>query len=135
MNERAISITSIYIIEFYRPRKKGSKDKNLMNRMITCSESTTVSSSSSSLCWASCRKKRSSINAVLKQLECMQATVKCNITSVSCLSLSLRSFSLSWDFLDLRHPNHFVLASTNNRNVIITYRFLAAPVRANGDFF
>lgn len=73
MNGRAISITSIDIIEFYRPRKKGSKDKNLMNRMITCSESTTVSSSSSSLCWASCRKKRSSINAVLKQLECRQA--------------------------------------------------------------
>ena len=25
-----------------------------------------------------------------------------------------------WDFLDLRHPNHFVLAGANNRNVIIT---------------
>ena len=35
----------------------------------------------------------------------------------------------------LRHPNHFVLAGVNNRNVIITYRFLAVPVRANGDFF
>ena len=34
-----------------------------------------------------------------------------------------------WDFLSLRHPNHFVLASANNRNVIITYRFLAAPVQ------
>ena len=61
MNERAISITSIYIIEFYRPGKKGSKDNNLMNRLITCSESTTVSSSSSSLCWASCRKKKGHI--------------------------------------------------------------------------
>ena len=26
-----------------------------------------------------------------------------------------------WDFLYLRHPNHFVLASANSRNVIITY--------------
>ena len=33
------------------------------------------------------------------------------------------------DFLSLRHPNHFVLADANNRNVIITYRFLAAPVK------
>ena len=33
------------------------------------------------------------------------------------------------------HPNHFVLAGANNRNVIITYRFLAAPVHANRDFF
>ena len=38
------------------------------------------------------------------------------------------------DFLSLRHPNHFVLAGANNRNVIITYRFLAAPVQANQDF-
>ena len=38
------------------------------------------------------------------------------------------------DFLSSRHPNHFVLAGANNRNVIITYRFLAAPVQANGDF-
>ena len=30
-------------------------------------------------------------------------------------------------------PNHLVLAGTNNRNVIITYRFLAAPVLANRD--
>ena len=29
----------------------------------------------------------------------------------------------------------FVLASANNRNVIITYRLLAAPVQANRDFF
>ena len=35
----------------------------------------------------------------------------------------------------LRHPNHFVLAGANNRNVIITYRFLAAPVQANREFF
>ena len=35
------------------------------------------------------------------------------------------------DFLSLRHPNHFVLAGANNRNVIITYRFLAAPVQVN----
>ena len=34
------------------------------------------------------------------------------------------------DFLSLRHPNHFVLAGANKRNVIITYRFLAAPVHA-----
>ena len=34
------------------------------------------------------------------------------------------------DFLSLRHPNHFVLAGANNRNVIINYRFLAAPVQA-----
>ena len=39
------------------------------------------------------------------------------------------------DFLSLRHPNHFVLAGANNRNVIITYRFLAASVQANRDFF
>ena len=38
------------------------------------------------------------------------------------------------DFLSLRHPNHFVLAGANNRNVIITYRFLAAPVQENRDF-
>ena len=37
-------------------------------------------------------------------------------------------------FCVLRHPNHFVLAGANNRNVIITYRFLAAPVQANRDF-
>ena len=37
-------------------------------------------------------------------------------------------------FCILRHPYHFVLAGANNRNVIITYRFLAAPVRANRDF-
>ena len=39
------------------------------------------------------------------------------------------------DVLSLRHPNHFVLAGANNRNVIITYRFLAAPVQENRDFF
>ena len=39
------------------------------------------------------------------------------------------------DFLSLRHPNHFVLVGANNRNVIITYRFPAAPVQANRDFF
>ena len=37
------------------------------------------------------------------------------------------------NFCVLRHPNHFVLAGANNRNVIITYRFLAAPVQANRD--
>ena len=37
--------------------------------------------------------------------------------------------------LRLRHPNHFVLEGTNNRNVIITYRFLVAPVQGNRDFF
>ena len=35
------------------------------------------------------------------------------------------------DFLSLRHPNHFVLAGANNRNVIITYQFLVAPVQPN----
>ena len=39
------------------------------------------------------------------------------------------------DVLSLRHPNHFVFAGANNKNVIITYRFLAAPVQANQDFF
>ena len=38
-------------------------------------------------------------------------------------------------FLSLRHPNHFVLASGNNRKVIITYRFLAAPVQVESRFF
>ena len=38
-------------------------------------------------------------------------------------------------FSVLRHPSHLVLAGANNRNVIITYRFLAAPVQANRDFF
>ena len=37
--------------------------------------------------------------------------------------------------LSSRHPNHFVLAGANNRNVIITYRYLAAPVQANRDVF
>ena len=36
-------------------------------------------------------------------------------------------------FCVLRHPNHFVLAGANNRNVIITYRFLAAPVQASSE--
>ena len=39
------------------------------------------------------------------------------------------------DLLSLRHPNHLVLAGANNRNVIITYRFLTAPVQANREFF
>ena len=39
------------------------------------------------------------------------------------------------DVLSLRHPNHFLFAGANNRNVIITYWFLAAPVQANRDFF
>ena len=39
------------------------------------------------------------------------------------------------DFLSLRHPSHLVLAGANNRNVIIIYRFLVAPARANRDFF
>ena len=37
-------------------------------------------------------------------------------------------------FCVLRHPNHFVFAGANNRDVIITYRFLVAPVQANRDF-
>ena len=36
-----------------------------------------------------------------------------------------------WDFLSLRYRNHLVLAGANNRNVIITYRFLAAPLQLN----
>ena len=39
------------------------------------------------------------------------------------------------DFLSLHHPNHFVLVGANNKNVIITYWFLTAPVQANQDFF
>ena len=35
----------------------------------------------------------------------------------------------------MRHPNHFAFAGANNRNVNITYRFLAAPVQENRDFF
>ena len=50
------------------------------------------------------------------------------------MSQNLPKRSLA-DVLSLRHPNHFVLAGTNNRNVIITYRFLAAPVQANRDLF
>ena len=38
-------------------------------------------------------------------------------------------------FCVLRHPNHFVLAGANNRNVILTYRFLAAFIQANRYFF
>ena len=51
-----------------------------------------------------------------------------NLPIVSC------SFGI---FCVLRHPNHFVLVGANNRNVIITYRFLAVPhaVQANRDFF
>ena len=49
-----------------------------------------------------------------------------NLPIVSC------SFGI---FCVLHHPNHFVLAGANNRNVIITYRSLAAPVQANRDFF
>ena len=45
-------------------------------------------------------------------------------------NLPTRSFR---DFL-LRHPNHLFLAAANNRNVIITQRFHAAPVQANRDF-
>ena len=48
------------------------------------------------------------------------------------MSQSLPKRSLR-DFLSLRHPNHFALAGANDRNVIITYRFLAAPVQANRD--
>ena len=33
-----------------------------------------------------------------------------------------------------RYPKHIILAGVNNRNVIITYRFLAPPVKANRDF-
>ena len=50
------------------------------------------------------------------------------------MSQNLPKWSLR-DFLSLRHPNHIVLAGANNRNVIITHRFLAAPVQANRDFF
>ena len=39
------------------------------------------------------------------------------------------------DFLSLRHPNYFLLLGANNRNAIITCRFLAATVQANRDFF
>ena len=60
-------------------------------------------------------------------LFCMTAQLMSqNLPIVSC------SFGI---FCVLRQPNHFVLAGANNRNVIITYRFLAAPVQANRDFF
>ena len=36
-------------------------------------------------------------------------------------------------FSVLRHPNHLLLAGVNNRNVIKTQRFHAAPVQANRD--
>ena len=56
-----------------------------------------------------------------------------NVTkSTYCNSCCKRSLL---DFLSLRHPNHLVLAVANNRNVIISYRFLAAPVQENRDFF
>ena len=47
------------------------------------------------------------------------------------MSQYTNSQKLPLGFSALRHPNDFVLAGANNRNVIITYRFLAAPVRAN----
>ena len=43
--------------------------------------------------------------------------------------------SSPFGFSVLRHPNNLVLPVANNRNVRITYRFLAAPVQANRDFF
>ena len=39
--------------------------------------------------------------------------------------------SSPFGFSFLSHPNHLVLAGANNRNVIITYQFLATPVQAN----
>ena len=51
------------------------------------------------------------------------------------MSQNLPIVSCSFGILRvLRHPDHFVLAGANNRNVIITYRFLSAPVQANRDF-
>ena len=55
-----------------------------------------------------------------------------SMTAQSCHKIYL---SGPFGILSLRHPNHFVLAGANNRNIIITYRFLAAPVLANRDFF
>ena len=40
------------------------------------------------------------------------------IMTAQCMSQNLPKLSLR-DFLSLRHPNHFVLAGANNRNVII----------------
>ena len=61
------------------------------------------------------------------------------LTGIHCQSAQSMSQNLPerslQDFLSLRHPIHFVLADANNRNVIIANRFLAAPVRANRDFF
>ena len=37
-------------------------------------------------------------------------------------------------FCVLRNPNHFVRAGANNRNVIITYRFIAAAVHKSRFF-
>ena len=51
------------------------------------------------------------------------------------MSQNLPTVSVPFGILSLCHPNHFVLTGANNINVIITYRFLAAPVQANQDFF
>ena len=50
------------------------------------------------------------------------------------MSHNLRNRSLL-HFLSLRHPKQLLLVGANNRNVIITQRFHAAPVQANRDFF
>ena len=59
----------------------------------------------------------------------MQKSMTAQLMSQNLPKRSLR------DFCVLRHPNHFVLAGTNNRNALITHRFLAAPVLANREFF
>ena len=59
-----------------------------------------------------------------------------SMTTAQLMSQNLPIVSQSFViFCLLRHPNHFVLAGADNGNVIITYRFLAAPVQANRDFF
>ena len=58
---------------------------------------------------------------------------ECQSMTAQLMSQNLPKQSLG-DVLSLRPPNHFVLAGANNRNVIITYLFLAAPVQANRDF-
>ena len=56
-------------------------------------------------------------------------------TRLACLELSLIPVKERERVCGKVSNQRFVLAGANNRNVIITYRFLAAPVQANRDFF
>ena len=95
-----------------------------MHGMITCSVSTIVSSSSSSLLWASCRKERSSINTLLKQLECMQATIKCTNHYLCCLTFPFASFLF---------PVLYFLKANQVINMLILCIFLTSYLIIAGD--